>query len=553
MSVTNRAVRARMRGQAAPVDTLDQAELMMSGSSPATETTTGTERRAGWWRRAPAVDACALLVLMLVLAVLWGRARTVWYWIDEGMSLGIASHPLGEIPSLMRQDGSPPLFYMLLHVWVSLVGSAESQTRLLSLLFALAAVPAGLWVGWTLFGRKTGWLLAGLLAVNPLLAGYTSETRMYSLVVLESTLAMGFFLHGFAFRRRRYIPAFAGMLLLLVYTHNWGLFFVLATGVALVPCLILSSERRRLLLDAALAYGATALLYAPWVPNLLYQRAHTGAPWSTKPTLVQVRDALAELVGGREAVVALALGGGVALMVMLRQRWTRTTLATVAAGIMPVVILGVGWATSRGASVWAVRYLAVVVPPILVVAAVALARGGQPALAALGVIVFFSVPVGVKGPDQQKSNMNGMAREVGGALRPGDLVLTDYGNVPLLAHYLPSGLRYHTNAGPVPDPFVADQRDAVERLRRNEPAVTLPPLLGDVPVGGHALVVCPPPGLELADQTEFIHLVKRRCEEIKAVAAADTRFRLERTLIVLPGVLNTPVDAFLYTKQSPAA
>ena len=37
------------------------------------------------------------------------------FWIDEGLSVGIASHPLVDIPGVLRQDGSPPLYYLLLN------------------------------------------------------------------------------------------------------------------------------------------------------------------------------------------------------------------------------------------------------------------------------------------------------------------------------------------------------------------------------------------------------------------------------------------------------
>ena len=50
----------------------------------------------------------------------------VGYWIDEGLSVGIADRPLTDIPGILRQDGSPPLYYGLLHVWMSLVGQRRA-------------------------------------------------------------------------------------------------------------------------------------------------------------------------------------------------------------------------------------------------------------------------------------------------------------------------------------------------------------------------------------------------------------------------------------------
>ena len=69
------------------------------------------------------------------------------YWIDEAITVGIASHDLADIPGTLRLDGSPPLFDLLLHGWMGLVGSGEAATRALPLLCALLAVPVSWWAG----------------------------------------------------------------------------------------------------------------------------------------------------------------------------------------------------------------------------------------------------------------------------------------------------------------------------------------------------------------------------------------------------------------------
>ena len=39
--------------------------------------------------------------------------------VDEATSVGIASPLLwGSIPGILGQDGSAPLYYLLLHVWI---------------------------------------------------------------------------------------------------------------------------------------------------------------------------------------------------------------------------------------------------------------------------------------------------------------------------------------------------------------------------------------------------------------------------------------------------
>src|SRR5262245_28481434 len=104
--------------------------------------------------------AVALLVLTAASVALRTGALDAGFWIDEAIAVGIASHDPGEIPGLLRQDGSPPLYYLLLHGWMTLVGDGEAATRSLSLIFGAAAVPAAWWAG----GR---WA-AAIVAVCPL-------------------------------------------------------------------------------------------------------------------------------------------------------------------------------------------------------------------------------------------------------------------------------------------------------------------------------------------------------------------------------------------------
>jgi len=53
--------------------------------------------------------ACALVLVTAVSVLLRTGALHAGFWIDEGIAVGIASHPVGEIPALLRADGSPPL------------------------------------------------------------------------------------------------------------------------------------------------------------------------------------------------------------------------------------------------------------------------------------------------------------------------------------------------------------------------------------------------------------------------------------------------------------
>lgn len=491
-------------------------------------------------------DLVILVIALVAVAFLWGRARHTWFWLDEGIAVGISSYPLTEIPGLLRLDGSPPLYYLLLHGWTSVLGSSEAATHLLSLLFALAVVPAALWAGWSLFGRRAGWTCAVLATVNPFIAYYSNETRMYSLAVLLSLLATATFLHAFVLGRRRYVPAFVILLALLLYTHNWGLLVALGAGVALIACAVAGNDRRRILLDGAIAFAAVGLLYAPWVPVLLYQKAN-GDPFAPSPTLLVVRDELIALLGPRDAVVALGVGAAGSFIALLRPPLTRTSVAVGSAVLVAVVAVASGWAASSDGSVWVFRYLAVVLGPILLVLAGSLARGGQIALAGLSVYALLVAPIGVKTPPFRKSNVKAVAQAASDHLRPGDLVITDFGRTPVLHYYLPPGLDYAETTGPVADERVSDQRHGIRRLLELDPRVTLAPLIDRLAVGGRVLVVCPPPTAKLPDDALFVFLSQRRCDEARAAVAGDPRFRLDLSVEPPSGVVD-PVNGYVLTK-----
>src|SRR5829696_3776729 len=93
--------------------------------------------RPAWTPRVRSLAAARILVpvgLGLLVALSLGVKDAelgVGYWVDEGLSVGIADRPLSDIPGILRQDGSPPLYYMVLHVWMGVFGDSETAVRAL--------------------------------------------------------------------------------------------------------------------------------------------------------------------------------------------------------------------------------------------------------------------------------------------------------------------------------------------------------------------------------------------------------------------------------------
>lgn len=186
--------------------------------------------------------------------------------------------------------------------------------------------------------------------------------------------------------------------------------------------------------------------------------------------------------------------------------------------------------------------------PILLVLGVGLARGRELAVVSLAVAIVLSGLATAVPPANEKSSVRGWAEQASPLLNRGDVVYSPIGEVPLLAHYLPGGLRYATTTGPVADPLAADWRDALERIAENDPVATLSPLIDSLDVGGRVLVSCPPvAGEDLAGLPAYIELEIRRCLQAQDYLVNHVGLEVEALLRYL-STPDVPVGAQLLRK-----
>ena len=452
-------------------------------------------------RRLPAASRrllamAALGLLTLAAAVKHLHALDAGYWIDEGISVGISSHDLTAIPGVLREDGSPPLYYLLLHVWMAVFGSAPVATHALSVVFAVAVVPVAYWAIAPL-SAGGGLVAAAILALDPFVGLYADETRMYSLVLLLSVVVCGLFLRALVLRRPRAATPLAIALALLLYTHAWGAFLAAAAGVAWLGLVALGPRRRDLLRTGAIAFGGALALFALWVPTLLYQAQHTAAPWSHRPSVASLGTAMVRMGSGqRPGLILLGLlviGGASALA---------RGGAGARSGVLSVAVLAAGallgaWAYSRyGSPAWALRYLVVVLGPLALLVGIAAGRiplaGPVTMLVVLGIgLVLWSGRPSER-TLENKSNVATAARQLDPLLPRGTLVFsTQPEQVPNLAHYLPRGMQFVTPMGRVPDPGVFDWRDALSRLHAARYATVLGQAVRSLRAGQRLLLVQP--------------------------------------------------------------
>ena len=485
-------------------------------------------------RRSALVPALLLAGLLLASLVLKTRALGAALWMDEGLSIGIASQPLLDIPHVLRVDGSPPLYYMLLSVWMKLFGSGPGETQGLSVALALFAVPGGLWAGWSLFGRRAGYICAALFAFNGFLTVYAQETRMYALMITLSLLVTAAYLNVFVYGRRRYLPLFAVFVALMLYTHNWGMFVTAGLLIGLVPVWLWSEDRRMLLRNAALGFGGALLLYLPWVPTLVHQVLHTGAPWLNRPHFGAPVQISKSLLGGLAVTTALILGAGSGLADVVKRGTQDPERRAVFVGATACIgTLAVAWLFSQVSPAWTTRYLGVALGPILLLAALGLARAGNLGLVALAIVLgIWAIP---KTFDlTHKSNAADLGAAASPLLHPGDLVISmQPEQAPLINYHLSTrDLRFATPMGPVKNPKVMDWTDSQDRLQAATTARELDPLLAKLPPHGRVLLVHPVTTSVDDWDAPWTQLVRRRSAQWGEALAQSRDFK--RVAVVPP-------------------
>lgn len=379
---------------------------------------------------------------------------------------------------------------------------------------------------------------------------------MYSLMVVLSLLTSAAFLHVFVLRDRRYLPVFAALLAAILYTHSWGIFFTAGSLATFAVLWFQSDDRNALLKDAAIAFGLAFVLYLPWIPTLLYQAAHTGAPWLNPPRFGVVVQVTKSLLGGGTATVALVLAAGSGFAAILGARTDdREKRALYAVAGLAIFTLAVAWIFSQISPAWTTRYLGATLGPMLILGALGLSRAGTLGLVALVIILgIWAIPK--TSTLENKSNAADLATAVQGKLQPGDLVVTlQPEQAPLMHYHLPGGLQDDlveaTQLGQIEDKGVMDWRDVQDRLEDATPEKNLKPLLDSLPRSQRVLLVYPVTTDISNWDAPWTSLVRRRAAQWGRALELDSRFEFDAAVPAFyrrSGRIG--VRGVLYTKTS---
>ena len=375
--------------------------------------------------------AAALAIAVGVILRFVSRSHL---WLDEALSVNIAGLPLGDIPEALRHDGAPPLYYLLLHGWMKLVGDGTIAVRALSGLFAVAALPLVWLAGERIGGRRVAATAVLLLAASPFAIHYGTQARMYALVVLlvlVAWLAFDDLLERFSWSRAVGLAVATGLLLL---THYWS-FFLLAVAAVFLGRRARRGPKADEARRAAVALAGGCVLFLPWLPSFLYQLGNTGTPWASAPTLRALLDTVFHFAGGFwdpgfasgllfSGLIVLALFGrpvdGHRIELYLHAQPRARALAVAGFGTLALAVA----AGMAGRSAFAVRYASVLFPFVLLLVALGTAALPNPRVhrAVVTVAVVLGLIAAIPSMVGERTNAPRVARTLQAQAQPGDVV-----------------------------------------------------------------------------------------------------------------------------------
>jgi uncharacterized membrane protein len=119
------------------------------------------------------------------------RLTFVTLWYDEYLTLNTIQLPWKQVLlGNYQRELNPPLYFLVLKLWTTLIGESELSIRMLSIGISMVSIVLAI-----LIVRKLGadWRvqlgISVILAFHPLYLYFSTEVRMYSLLILFSLLS----------------------------------------------------------------------------------------------------------------------------------------------------------------------------------------------------------------------------------------------------------------------------------------------------------------------------------------------------------------------------
>jgi mannosyltransferase len=219
-----------------------------------------------WW-----VGVIAITAIGMAFRVTGIEVHSFWY--DEAVTQEIIKRPVSEmVAGVARDNGNPPLYWIVARTWQHLIGDGDARLRAASVLFGVLTIPFMALLGRRLASPAVG-IIAGLLfAVSPLELEFAHEARAYSLLHFVTLLNAWLFHRWLTGRRAADWIGYSLTMFLAWYTHYYAAFLPLAHGTVLIAV----GRDRRVWTAWIGAMFTSALPFLAWLPSFVTQLTMPG-------------------------------------------------------------------------------------------------------------------------------------------------------------------------------------------------------------------------------------------------------------------------------------
>jgi len=212
-------------------------------------------------------------------------------WVDEVASYGFSKLAVSQFFKADYTDYTlPPLYYIILHMWTNIFGNSEFLMRLPSAFFGIVSIYLIYKVAGQIFDDEVGLLSSLFLALSVFHINYSQEARMYSLMTVLVLLSYYFFLKLVAEYNINNSVGYITATTLLIYTHYYGFFTILAQNIYVGILLLKSKDKSKIDVRKWISLQfLLILLYLPWITALIEGvNKIQGGFWIPEPNLLEL-------------------------------------------------------------------------------------------------------------------------------------------------------------------------------------------------------------------------------------------------------------------------
>ncbi|MFC1975638.1 glycosyltransferase family 39 protein [Chloroflexota bacterium] len=246
------------------------------------------------------INSILLVILTLGLSLRVYDLTDESIWKDEVITISVVSLIPVEIVENRTSNNHPPLYFLITHYWTTLAGVSVFSVRFLSVVFSVLGMAILYKLGHLMFNKEVGIVSTLILGMSPFHIFYSQDARMYTLMTFLTLLSVYFFIKLLQQDDFKDRIAYILFSCLLMYTHIYALFIIIAQNVYVFILYLFSSKSTRPNLQKWILVESSLLfLYLPWIILFLQQtfKVEGGYYWLSSPTVMSMVKSVGRYAG----------------------------------------------------------------------------------------------------------------------------------------------------------------------------------------------------------------------------------------------------------------